>query len=332
MLDVAYYRLPESDVYHVIRGRAQSSSSLPDLEKCHGFVMAPFFADTNNQYVVIPPMFASTKKVPKRVKHFKVEWIEMDNKTLYKQNFHDLHDLLEKGIIDKVVLSRRVDCRVDQWSCEPEQLFRKACTMYPHQMTALIVTEATGAWFMSTPEVLLKKNGDRLETMALAGTRKGNMSWKQKEIEEQKIVADYISNTIKPFADDIVIGQPYDTFAAALAHIRTDFSFKLRQDAKVNDVVEALHPTPAVCGMPKDRAMGTIRSHESIDRRYYSGFCGPWNLDEDSALFVSLRCMEIDGNRNFHLYAGGGLLKESDVRSEWMETEYKMDTMRNVLR
>lgn len=334
MLDVVYYRLPDAEEYHVVRGRALSFSSLPDLEHCEGFLMAPFAADSETPFVLIPPQISSVQRVPARVKKFRVNWTEMDNKALYKQNFHDMHTLLEKGIVDKIVLSRRVDCRVDEWTCSPEQLFRKACVMYPHQMTALVVTDAAGMWFMSTPEVLVKRNEERWETMALAGTKplSSKTPWGEKEIREQQLVVDYISSTVEPLAEDVDISEPYTTHAARLQHRRTDFSFRLREGATVNKLVEALHPTPAVCGLPKDSALGLIHGYESINRRYYSGFCGPWGIGGDNALYVSLRCMEIDGNRDFHLYAGGGLLKESDARNEWAETEDKMDTMRNVLR
>lgn len=334
MLDVTYYRLPDSSVYHVVRGKAETFESLPDLEHCEGFIMAPFSAGSDTPYVVIPPQISSVHHVPSRVKKYELHWTEMDNKTLYKQNFHDMHAMLEKDILDKIVLSRRVDCRIDDWSCTPEQLFRKACVMYPHQMTAMVVTDVTGIWFMSTPEVLLKRNEEHWETMALAGTKPlaTDEPWSEKEIREQQLVVDYISSTIRPLVAEMNIGEPYTSYAARLRHRRTDISFRLCDGATVNNLIEVLHPTPAVCGLPKDTAFGAIRSFESIDRRYYSGFCGPWGIGGDNALYVSLRCMEIEGDRNFHLYAGGGLLKESDARSEWMETEDKMNTMRNVLR
>lgn len=332
MFDVAYYHLPDDNVYHVIHGHALTSIEMPELDNCQGFIVAPFSSDKQSPYVLIQPTRMSEHHVPARVKHFEQKWTEMENKALYRDNFKDIHSLLAKGILDKVVLARRTDCRVDSWNCTLEQLFRKACVMYPSQMTVMFRTEATGTWLMSTPEILLKEDNNRWMTMALAGTRHGNASWAEKEIREQRIVEDYISKAIAPFANDIVKSKPYTSTAAALLHRRTDFSFKIQSGVSVNQLVEALYPTPAVCGLPKDRAIGAIKTYESIDRRYYSGFCGPWNVDGKKALYVSLRCMEIGDDRDFRLYAGGGLLDESDARSEWNETEDKMDTMRNVLR
>lgn len=332
MFDVAYYHLPDDNVYHAIHGHALFSKEMPDLANCKGFVIAPFSPDKDTPYIVIPPTRTSVHHVPSRIKHFEIKWTEMDNKALYRDNFQDIHSLLEKGILNKVVLARRVDGRVEEWDCTPEQLFRKACVMYPSLMTILFYTEETGIWLMSTPEVLLKQEKDKWTTMALAGTRLGQSSWTEKEVKEQRIVEDYISQALTPFATDIDKSEPFTSTAASLLHRRTDFSFHLNNDASVNKLVETLYPTPAVCGLPKDRGLGAIKTYESIDRRYYSGFCGPWNIDGNRALYVSLRCMEIAEDRDFHLYAGGGLLSESDVRSEWKETEHKMDTMRNVLR
>ena len=121
--------------------------------------------------------------------------------------------------------------------------------------------------------------------------------------------------------------------AGNLVHLRSDFSFTL--DDSLTDgnglgkLVDALHPTPAVCGLPKQEAMEFIIANESIDRRYYSGYCGPWNVGGMTALFVSLRCMELSAHRSV-LYAGGGLLAESSEESEWQETMMKMEAMRRL--
>lgn len=332
MLDIVYYHLPGADHYCVVKGKTQTFDSLPDLDHCSGFLMAPFLANADTPYVVIPAELFSTHSLPKKSHSLGLSWSEKGNRALYNEGFAGLRAMLSKGILDKVVLSRRVDGKVDEWTCSTEQLFRRACYLYPFQMTVLISCEAAGTWLMATPEVLLRSYDNFFGTMALAGTVTENNAWGEKEIKEQQIVEDYISHTIGPVAKDIRKTDPFTTLAGGLQHRRTDFTFCLRDGVSVNALVEALHPTPAVCGLPKDLAHGSILRYEGIDRRYYSGFCGPWNIEGYRGLFVSLRCMEIEGERDFHLYAGGGLLKESNMKKEWMETEEKMNTMRNVLR
>ena len=85
-----------------------------------------------------------------------------------------------------------------------------------------------------------------------------------------------------------------------------------------------------VCGIPKEAAKDFILSHEGIDRSYYSGFIGPLNINNETHLYVSLRCMQIMDNC-CRLYAGGGLLSESKKESEWQETEAKLQTMLQLL-
>ena len=118
--------------------------------------------------------------------------------------------------------------------------------------------------------------------------------------------------------------------AANLVHLRSDFTFSLPDNHHLGDLLMALHPTPAVCGLPKREAFDFIVRNEHTPRRYYSGFMGPLNMNDATHLYVSLRCMNIDGE-TYHLYAGGGLLKDSVEEQEWLETEAKMQTMRELL-
>ena len=124
---------------------------------------------------------------------------------------------------------------------------------------------------------------------------------------------------------------PRTVRAANLVHLRSDFTFTLPDDGHIGNLLQVLHPTPAVCGLPKREAFRFIVSNEHSPRRYYSGFMGPLNLPTSGThLYVSLRCMNIVGNR-FYLYAGGGLLTSSTEHQEWQETEAKLQTMQQVL-
>ena len=157
------------------------------------------------------------------------------------------------------------------------------------------------------------------------------VEWSHKNQEEQQYVTDYIEDCIKAFADDYQLKGPYTTMAANLYHLRTDISFRLRDEGRLGDVIDALYPTPAVCGIPKEEARRFILQHEHQPRKYYSGFVGPISPQGKTHLFVSLRCMNILPDGACELYAGGGLLKESEMEKEWKETEAKMQTIRRVL-
>ena len=91
-----------------------------------------------------------------------------------------------------------------------------------------------------------------------------------------------------------------------------------------------LHPTSAVCGLPKEPALQFILENEGFDRSYYSGFLGPVNSATGTHLYVNLRCMELL-EKEAILYAGAGITAESNPEKEWQETQHKMQTMRRVL-
>ena len=97
----------------------------------------------------------------------------------------------------------------------------------------------------------------------------------------------------------------------------------------LGDLIGRLHPTPAVCGLPKRDTFEFIVHNEHTPRRYYSGFMGPLQM-AGTHLYVSLRCMNIDGER-CHLFAGGGMLRQSVMEQAWQETEAKRETMRRCI-
>ena len=217
--------------------------------------------------------------------------------------------------------------------------------MYPRLFVALVCSEASGMWLMATPEVLLNGCAGEYHTMSLAGTQKAPMTsvcpipheatedleWPQKDQEEQQYVTDYIEACIRTFSDDYRLQGPYTMTAAHLCHLRTDIHFRLPCADVLGDVLEALYPTPAVCGIPKEPARRFILRHEHEPRRYYSGFVGMLSPRADTHLFVSLRCMRLLPGGICELYAGGGLLKESEMEKEWRETEAKMQTMMELV-
>ena len=155
--------------------------------------------------------------------------------------------------------------------------------------------------------------------------------WSTKNIQEQRYVATYIAECLERFSLDFREEGPRTVRAANLVHLRSDFTFTLYNNARVGDLLQALHPTPAVCGLPKREAFQFIVNNEHTPRKYYSGFMGPLLMAGDEAhLYVSLRCMQIVGS-DYRLYAGGGLLRDSLLDQEWQETEAKMQAMRRLL-
>lgn len=143
-------------------------------------------------------------------------------------------------------------------------------------------------------------------------------------------MATYIAEQLELFTSSFTEDGPYTVRAGHLAHLRSDFHFTLSDPQRIGSLIETLHPTPAVCGLPKREAFQFILHNELHARSYYSGFMGPLDVQGRTHLFVTLRCMSIHEN-GYRLYAGGGLLTDSDEEQEWQETETKLDTMRRIL-
>ena len=93
-----------------------------------------------------------------------------------------------------------------------------------------------------------------------------------------------------------------------------------------NTMLELLHPTSAVCGMPKSSAADFIKKYENGNREFYSGYLGPVNHQKEIHLFVNLRCMQLLKNTAI-LYAGAGVTEDSNPEKEWLETALKMNTL-----
>lgn len=174
--------------------------------------------------------------------------------------------------------------------------------------------------------------------MSLAGTRKseGNLDneWEEKEKEEQKIVTDYILDNLKSVTQEYAISSPYTIKAGELLHIKTDIDGQLIEGASIKKVIDTLHPTPAVCGLPKFLAKDFIIDNEVHDREFYTGFLGELNVDKKgntcSELYVNLRCMQLK-NDIAYLYLGCGITKKSDPEKEWCETVHKSKTMKAII-
>jgi isochorismate synthase len=247
-------------------------------------------------------------------------------------------DFIVASGIKKVVVSRTATAALPD-NFAPVAAFRALCRRYPAAFVSLVAVPGVGTWIGASPELLLSVNSQALHTMALAGTQArprfpAEMRWSPKEIEEQALVSDYIRDFFRRAHVGVVHETgPCTTTAGNVVHLRTDFRVELpRNDlmALANRVLHELHPTSAVCGMPKDKALAFILQHEGYDRSFYSGYLGPVHIDGQSQLYVNLRCMQL-GQDAAYLYVGGGVTADSSPDAEWRETELKAGTLLAVL-
>ena len=300
MRSFAIYRLPFAEECTMLVQHSAPSelSSLTELNGKEGFVIAPFSPSADCPILLLQPDEVRTMPV-KQVQPLPKEKQEVSEKeadrSKYHRDFAAFHKELANNKFAKIVLSRCVQEQIPH-DLQPEEVFWQACKKYPRQFVALFSTPQSGIWLMATPEILLDGNGTEWRTMALAGTMPYNengIEWSAKNKAEQQYVSLYIKRCLERCADEIKEEGAYTTQAADLVHLRTDFSFKLRPDAAIGQLLSDLHPTPAVCGMPKDETKAFILANESNKRLYYSGFAGPLNLQGNTHIYVSLRCMQM---------------------------------------
>ena len=334
----ALYRLPHADQYTQIEGETCECLSCTQLNSQSGFVVAPFEVKEEQPIVLIRPDKVTSHPSPltSHPSHLTSHLSPLTSS--YSIDFANYHSQLLQGTFRKIVLARQADETTLQ-PIDPVELFHCACQLYPRMFIALVYTPQSGTWLTATPEILLEGSGCDWRTIALAGTMRledgqldgegENTTWSTKNIEEQRVVATYIAQCLEQFANDFREEGPRTVRAANLVHLRSDFTFTLPSDDRIGDLLQQLHPTPAVCGLPKREAFQFIIRNEYSPRRYYSGFMGPLQ-PPSTHLYVSLRCMNIEGNI-YHLYAGGGLLRDSTLEQEWQETEAKLETMRRCL-
>ena len=338
----ALYRLPHERECFFISGGGETLDAIASLNGRSGFVIAPFHIDSQTPLVVISPerclRFDNHEAITTDIADFinqnvylpQSENTAVNNgaRAAYAEDFSRFHARLASGEFSKIVLSRNAATTISKPAI---QLFCEACSLYPRVFITLFSSPWSGTWLVASPEILLEEKDGLWHTIALAGTLPLNDgfdgSWSEKNIREQRIVATYIGDSVRPFAKKLTETGPETVRAGNLIHLRSDFSFTTQQ-GNIGKILDALHPTPAVCGLPKEATRAFIISNEHSPRRYYSGFCGPLQMQQATHLFVTLRCMEISSST---LYAGGGLLKESTEQAEWEETEAKMGTMRRIL-
>jgi isochorismate synthase len=340
MQGFALFRLPYAQEMTYITGEVSELSSCVALSDKQGFVFAPFAPSASLPLLLIAP--EQVEILPVEDSPASLSCISSlsslssisspsSSREYYHTDFQSFHAHLKNGDFQKLVLSRSIEIEKSE-ELSPLDLFHRACERYPRVLVSLAYTPQTGLWLTATPEILLSGTNHEWHTMALAGTMPfaEQVSWSDKNIQEQRYVATYITRQLEKFTDDIREEGPYTARAAHLAHLRSDFCFSLSDSSHLGDLLQALHPTPAVCGLPKKEAFQFILDTEHHQRSYYSGFLGPLFVNGQTNLFVTLRCMQIFQN-GYRLYAGGGLLKDSVEESEWQETETKLDTMRHLL-
>lgn len=248
---------------------------------------------------------------------------------------HEAVTEMENGRFQKTALSKVRNVALDadfNWAT----WFRLACTRFPNAWVFFVHIPGVFTWAGATPELLLSADGSRVRSVSLAGTLHPDSAtgWTSKEAEEQTLVTDYIRDIFlrSGFSDVDVVG-PEILSIGKLRHLKTSFSASHPGSGPhgLAELVNRLHPTPAVGGMPKAEGLDFLLRHESHPRHWYSGFLGSVTAPGRMDWYVNLRSMAVYKGAAV-LYAGAGITARSVPQAEWVETENKLDMNLELLK
>lgn len=204
---------------------------------------------------------------------------------------------------------------------------------------------AGGVFVGASPERLIESSGRQVRTMALAGTREREVGRDPQTIADELMSSSkdrsehgYVTRMIRESLENLgaqvdVADTPTPMVLANVIHLETPIRarFEGSKPPNLGRLVEALHPTPAVCGTPTEDARNFIRAYEGLERGLYTGVLGWQTADGGGDTTVALRCGLLEGRRA-RIYAGGGVTAESDIDEEFDETSAKFDPMLQALR
>ena len=320
-----------------------------------GFVFAPFDSEKDSYYIPFEP----SNVIELEQQDFDVSSKPTSLHSIEPNSDHS--KLVSKAIdeinateLEKVVLSREFKFNLER--SNPLEVFKNLVQNYPSAFSYCWFHPQTGFWLGASPESLLKLEGRSVSSMALAGTQifKSNekVEWDTKNVDEHAFVTDYLLEVLSEYLEPIKTSGPNTIKAGELLHLQTHITGRLKSTKqRLKPLLNAMHPTPAVCGTPRAKALEFINSNECYDREFYAGFFGELNIPsqtnfrnskrnienrayhavrKSSHLAVNLRCMQLKDKLAI-LYSGGGITKNSDPLIECMETENKIQTIKKAL-
>ncbi|MFT4148482.1 MAG: chorismate-binding protein [Micrococcaceae bacterium] len=261
--------------------------------------------------------------------------LEETGKSLSDQNWMDVVsqalDLMKSTELEKIVLSRKVSYSANVPIATAEVLNKlrqhyRQCWVYGYQ-----------GFVGATPEMLVEVHDRTAKARVLAGTQSRSIGEEptllesKKELNEHQLAIDSLAETLQTASVTLKIEGPFTLELPNVWHLASDVKATLNTPVHILELVKKLHPTAAVGGTPRNKAVALINELENYDRGPYTGPVGWMNSQGEGQFGIALRCGLINGN-NIDLYAGCGIVPGSDPVKELAETEHKMLPMRQALR
>jgi len=349
------FKLPleqEINTYVQYKSTPSKLHSLENISSIEGFIFSPFTLNKNNSAFLLQPAYSFTNNnLPDDIfeiirkgttKKNKIENHTNDTySTTSKEEFEvsitKALEAIESGTFQKVVISKTqlIEKPVD---FSEVAFFQTLCQQYPHAFVYFISIGPDCCWMGASPEPLLTSNRKTMQTVSLAGTQPAtdkpieSYQWSEKELEEQEIVTRFIERTLLDNGINEYQKSKTENYKAAnLIHLKSCFEFPMSNSKPLlSSLITALHPTPSVGGLPRLNAIDFIVQTEKHNRAFYTGFLGTLHQGKHIQLYVNLRCMQLLPT-SILLYSGAGITNASKPEKEWMETENKLQTLKQVI-
>lgn len=260
---------------------------------------------------------------------------EVGGEGCYEKAVRIALDKIGAGDYDKIVLARALDMKRSN-PVDPLASLNKLRRIYSDCYVFSIANGEKQSFIGASPERLLKIQGQELKTEAIAGSAPRGQTASEdavlaqallnceKDLREHKLVIDSIARRLLEIGVDAQI-EPIPALLqlSNVQHLRSHISGEMPRDKHLTDILAVLHPTPAVGGTPREKAMLDIKKLEAFERGLYAGVVGWLNCRGDGEMVVAIRSALINGS-SARLYAGNGIVQGSDPKMEKMETDLKL--------
>jgi isochorismate synthase len=245
----------------------------------------------------------------------------------------DIRAKIQDGAFEKVVAARHCVVELETGAGSLDVLKRLE-ERFPG-CTRFALWRGDAAFLGATPELLISRRGPSVLSEALAGSTEhgdgARMMASAKEREEHQLVVQAILTALRPFCDSLrSASEPIVRELPNVLHMQTPIEGHLREPTHILALVQALHPTPAVGGVPTAEAIQWIVEHEELARGWYSAPIGWTDAAGDGEFVVALRSGLLRDGKAW-VYAGAGIMADSDPDAEYAETELKMQALLGAL-
>ena len=320
--------------------------------KCNPILVGAIPFDMNQPaQLVVPEWYERVKPLDHNLSPFiDKDFIHHASEQSFVPNHVDFLDMIEQALsifenslLKKVVLSKILKLTLDK-SVDVPRLLANIMAQNPSAYHFSVPLE-NSVLIGASPELLIRKQGNKIFSNPLAGSAKRlknadadrqaaqTLSNSAKDHYEHRLVVDAICASLLPIVENLKVQEePSLISTPTMWHLSTDIEATLPtvNPPSMFDLIKQIHPTPAMCGTPTVSAQHHIAALEPHQRGFFSGLVGWCDAEGNGEWAIAIRCAEVSGNK-VTLFAGAGVVPDSNPESEWLETSAKMRTMLNAL-